>query len=204
MVHELGETSPLHEDALLLRSQADRCRDILQKLSSLSSEGENVIGTQSLSALVEEEVAPLRDFGVTIDVFNNGDPATMPILGRSPGIHYGLGNLIDNAVDFAKERVVVVVCWSEDLVRLEISDDGPGFPTSLLASLGDPFVTARPLKKGGQKRGLGLGVFIAKTLIERSGAEVSFQNRSGRKHHGDGAFVELIWPREKLQQGQGV
>ena len=204
MAHELDEANPLHGDAILLRSQADRCRDILQKLSSLSSSGESVIGTQTLAAVVEEEVAPLRDFGVQIDVHKEGDLATMPTLGRSPGIHYGLGNLIDNAVDFASKKVVVVMGWDEEFVRLEISDDGPGFPTSLLDRLGDPFVTARRVKKGEEKRGLGLGVFIAKTLIERSGAEGSFQNRVDRKHHEKGAYVELVWPRDKLQAGGGL
>ena len=201
MVNTLGETNPLREDALLLRGQADRCRDILQKLSSLSSEGESVIGTQTLDVLVEEEVAPLRDFGVDIEVHSDGDPADMPSMGRSPGIHYGLGNLVDNAVDFAREKVVVVMCWDADIVRLEISDDGPGFSSSLMDRLGDPFVTDRPAKKGAQKRGLGLGVFIAKTLIERSGAEVSFQNKTDRPYHAQGAFVELVWPRDKLQVG---
>ena len=121
-------------------------------------------------------------------------------MGRSPGIHYGLGNLIDNAVDFAVEKVVVVMCWDADVVRVEISDDGPGFPSSLLDRLGEPFVTARPDKNTERQRGLGLGVFIAKTLLERSGAELSFLNRSGRPHHGSGAFVEIVWPREKLQK----
>ena len=204
MAHELGDKSPLKDDALLLRSQADRCREILQKLSSLSSEGENVIGTQTLDALVEEEVAPLRDFGVDIEVHSRGDGSKIPSLGRSPGIHYGLGNLIDNAVDFAKEKVVVVMRWDQDTVRVEISDDGPGFPSSLLDRLGDPFVTARPVKKGAQKRGLGLGVFIAKTLIERSGAEVSFQNRTNRECHEKGAFVEMVWPRDRLLAAQSV
>ena len=199
MVHALGEESPLHEDALLLRAQAKRCRDILQKLSSLSSEGENVIGTQPLNALVEEEVAPLRDFGIEIEVHCDGNKADMPIMGRSPSIHYGLGNLIDNAVDFAVEKVMVVMRWDEDMVWVEVSDDGPGFPSSLLDRLGEPFVTARPSKQGDRQRGLGLGVFIAKTLLERSGAEVLFQNKSKRPHHGSGAFVEVVWPREKLQ-----
>ncbi len=202
MVHELGETNPLHEDALLLRSQADRCGDILQKLSSLTSEVENVIGLQALNALVEEEVAPLRDFGVDIEVHSKGDLSKMPTLGRNPGIHYGLGNLIDNAVDFAREKVVVVMSWDDDTVLVEISDDGPGFPTSLLDRLGEPFLTVRPNKKDGKKRGLGLGVFIAKTLLERSGAQVNFQNQVQREHHGSGAFVELAWPRDKLQAPQ--
>ena len=204
MVHALGEQSPLHDDALLLRAQARRCRDILQKLSSLSSEGENVIGTQPLNALVEEEVAPLRDFGIEIEVHCEGNKADMPIIRRNPGIHYGLGNLIDNAVDFATEKVVVVMRWEGDIVRVEVSDDGSGFPSSLLDRLGEPFVTARASKKDERQRGLGLGVFIAKTLLERSGAEVTFQNNCKRPHHGSGAFVEVVWPRDKLQAADQV
>ncbi|NKB51668.1 MAG: ActS/PrrB/RegB family redox-sensitive histidine kinase [Rhizobiaceae bacterium] len=199
MVHELGEASPLRDDALLLRAQADRCRDILQKLSSLTSAGEEVIGTQTLGVLVEEEVAPLRDFGIDIEVHSKGNLVTIPTMGRNAGIHYGLGNLLDNAVDFAREKVVVVMYWDEETVSVEISDDGPGFPASLLERLGDPFLTGRPDNKGAQKRGLGLGVFIAKTLLERSGAQIGFQNHIEREHHGGGAFIELKWPRDKLQ-----
>lgn len=201
MLHALPDDSSLREDAILLRSQAQRCRDILQKLKSLTSEDESIIGNQRLDALIEEEVEPLRDFGVEIEVHKSGADDRMPVMNRNPGIHYGLGNIIDNAVDFASEKVVVAMYWDDQFVRVQVSDDGPGFSPSLLAHLGEPFVSARNPKNGQRKRGLGLGVFIAKTLLERSGAEVFFKNNVGQAPHLKGACVELVWPKEKLEVG---
>lgn len=201
MAHALSEDDPLLEDARLVRSQAQRCSDILQKLSSLTSEGEGILDIQRLDAVVEEEVAPLRDFGIEIRVETVGEPESTPRLGRNPGIHYGLGNLIDNAVDFAHQQVVVVTRWNGDDVSVEISDDGPGFSPQLLGRLGEPFVSARAAKKDAGKRGLGLGVFIAKTLLERSGASVSFANRTDLQPHLPGAFVSIKWQRDRLEGG---
>ncbi len=104
MMRELAEDSPLREDASLLRSQAERCRQILQKLSSLSGEGDSHIGRLALSSLMEEVAAPLRSFGVELVVTPGARPGE-PVLARNPGILYGLGNLLENAVDFAKTRV---------------------------------------------------------------------------------------------------
>ena len=201
MVRDLDKDSQHYEDAVLLRHQAERCRDILQKLSSLSSDGESILHEQPLTALIEEEVAPLREFGVDIEVHTQGITGDLPIVTRSPGVNYGLGNLIDNAVDFAKTSVVIVIGWTDEKITIEISDDGPGFPPSLLARLGDPFITARKRRKGTQKRGMGLGLFIAKTLLERSGGEVTFKNQAGRSPHLDGAFVTVHWDRARLAAG---
>ena len=200
MLHALPEDNPMHDDAVLLRSQAQRCRDILQKLTSLSSEGEAIITEQSISAMVEEEAAPLRNFGVDIRTHFIGKNKFEPTMNRSPGVHYGLGNLIDNAVEFARNSVAIIVDWDADSVRIEISDDGPGFPPAILTRLGEPFLTSRSKKKVAGKRGLGLGLFIAKTLLERSGAELSFSNHSTTPLHNTGAFVRVTWKRERLER----
>ncbi len=204
MAHSLPKDNPLHDDALLLRSQAQRCREILQKLTSLTNEEETILDTQSLAALIEEEVAPLREFGVLIEVHNQGSMDDMPVVSRSPGIHYGLGNLLDNAVDFAREKVVVVLSWDSEMVRVQISDDGPGFPPSLIGRLGEPFVTARPIAKSGEQRGMGLGLFIAKTLLERSDATLLFANDHKHAPHGSGAFIEIRWQRDHLISKRGM
>ena len=111
MLHALPEDSDLREDAQLLRSQAERCRDILQKLTSLSSASEPIMAQQTLAAMVEEVVAPLRDFGVSIVVVNQGEASDMPVIERNLGLQYSLGNLVDNAVDFARSQVSVDLFW---------------------------------------------------------------------------------------------
>ena len=96
-----------------------------------------------LTALIEEVVAPHRNFGVAIDVALPGDRRAEPVGARNPAILYGLGNLLENAVDFARERVVVSAQWNEDAVEVGISDDGPGFAPEIMARIGEPYVTSR-------------------------------------------------------------
>jgi two-component system sensor histidine kinase RegB len=126
-----------------------------------------------------------------------GDGAE-PVCRRNPGIIYGLGNLVENAVDFADSVVEIRLSWTPDTVTIRIVDDGPGFPPEMLEKIGEPDLplsrfSERPRNGGG---GLGLGIFIAKTLLERSGASVRFSNAfSG----GKGADVVVEWPRQAMQ-----
>src|ERR1041384_48750 len=127
--------SPHGEDVRLLREQAKRCRDILAKLTELSS-GEP-FDRVPLSALLEEVVAPHRNFGVAIEVALSGDRRAEPTGARNPEILYGLGNLLENAVDVARERVVVGAQWNEDAVEVAVSDDGAGFAPEIMARIGE-------------------------------------------------------------------
>jgi len=142
MMLELDENSPMMEDAQLLRSQAERCREILKKLSSLSEDGDTYIGRMSLPSLLEEVAAPHRDFGIDLQITTSGDIPD-PVCDRNPAILYGLGNLVENAVDFAKERVAIIAQWDQEKITLEIRDDGQGFKTEMLSRVGEPFVTTR-------------------------------------------------------------
>ncbi len=178
------------EDIALLQSQTQRCREILQRLTSLSSENEAHMSRLPLSSLIEEVIAPHRNFGVAIEVTREDGPRPEPVARRNPGLLYGLGNLVENAVDFARGKVDVVWGWTDSDVSVTIQDDGEGFRPEMLDRIGEPYMTSRDsAHKGG---GLGLGLFIAKTLLERSGAQISFRNRS---NPGQGAEVRVTWPR---------
>jgi two-component system sensor histidine kinase RegB len=195
----IAPNAPHGDDVRLLREQARRCRDILAKLTELSSGGEP-FDRMRLTALIEEVVAPHRNFGVTIDVTAPVDRSAEPVGARNPAILYGLGNLLENAVDFAGDRVAVEAQWSEDDVAVTISDDGPGFAPEILARIGEPYVTSRrhqPHHSDEEPTGLGLGFFIAKTLLERSGATLSFANRPQPER---GAIVRLRWSRSDFEQ----
>src|SRR5207302_478880 len=123
-----------------------------------------------------------------------------PVGGRSPAILYGLGNLVENAVDFAAERVRVAAEWNADEVSVTITDDGPGFAPEIMDRIGEPYVTStrrRRLNLGREAGGgLGLGFFIAKTLLERSGASVSFENQQPPSR---GAIVRVNWRRQDFE-----
>jgi two-component system, sensor histidine kinase RegB len=190
------------EDVRLLSEQAKRCRTILGKLTELSS-GEP-FDRMKLSTLVEEVVAPHRNFGVAIRVALAPNGFAEPVGGRNPAILYGLGNLIENAVDFAKERVEVAASWSGQDVSVTITDDGPGFAPEIMERIGEPYVTTHRRKhQNGDgdaaafASGLGLGFFIAKTLLERSGAALDFENRPSPDR---GALVRVRWERSDFER----
>jgi two-component system sensor histidine kinase RegB len=190
MSREVEPGHRLYEDVQLLISQADRCRDILKRLTTLSTGSEEHMKVLPLSSLIEEVVAPYRDFGIAIEVDELAPRSGEPMGRRNAGIIYGLGNLIENAVDFAKSRVTITVMHNEQRVTITIEDDGEGFAPDILQRIGDPYVTRRnPQAKAG---GLGLGLFIAKTLLERSGAELSFENSPG-------ARIRIAWKREFME-----
>ena len=113
----------------------------------MSSSGEPFDRTP-LTSLIEEVVAPHRDFGVAIGVSVPDDRAAEPVGARNPAILYGLGNLLENAVDFAHERVDVVARWDDETIEVAISDDGPGFAPDILDRIGEPYVTSRRRKAG--------------------------------------------------------
>ena len=147
----IEKDSPLADDIALLREQAQRCRQILGKLTELSSNSEP-FDRMPLSALIEEVVAPHRNFGVAINVALTPDGAAEPVGGRNPAILYGLGNLVENAVDFARGTVEVAADWSGEAVSVTITDDGPGFAPEIMDRIGDPYVTSRPAAADERRR----------------------------------------------------
>jgi two-component system sensor histidine kinase RegB len=185
------------DDIRLLNEQAKRCRTILAKLTELSTG--DPFDRMKLSTLIEEVVAPHRNFGVAIDVALAHDPAP-PMGARNPAILYGLGNLLENAVDFAHDRVEVTADWTEDDIAVTISDDGPGFAPEIMDRIGEPYVRSsrrRRTNAAGETSGLGLGFFIAKTLLERSGATVDFENRA---YPDRGAVIRVRWERSNFER----
>lgn len=193
---EIDPKSPHAEDVRLLREQAQRCRDILAKLNELQAEGVPFDGLP-LSTLLQEVAEPHRHFGIAIDVkIPQGQPS--PVAARNPAILYGLGNLVENAVDFARERVEISAEWTADTVSVVIADDGPGFAPEVISRIGEPYVRSRRLRRmyATGDTGMGLGFFIAKTLLERTGAKLTFVNRALPE---SGAVVAIRWPREVFE-----
>jgi two-component system sensor histidine kinase RegB len=193
----ISDNSRHGEDVRLLREQAQRCREILAKITELPASGEP-FGGLKLSALLEEVVAPHRDFGIAINVVLPSERALEPTGARNPAIVYGLGNLVENAVDFARSSVEITASWDEEEVVITIQDDGPGFPPEIMDRLGEPYVTTRRHRftEDSEETGLGLGFFIAKTLLERSGATLYFRNHRSLDL---GAEVSTRWARSDFE-----
>lgn len=198
------------DDVRLLSAQATRCRDILQKLSRAPDAPDPMHASMSVTQVIDEAAQPYRGRRtITVDakpvaVTDGSRPATEPIGTRQPGVIYGLGNLIENAVAYAATQVAITARWGTAEVTIVIEDDGPGFSPEILDSLGDPYVTTRAIpaptrpdahRGTGAAKGLGLGFFIAKTLLERSGATLIAANAADAR----GAIVTVVWPRRGFE-----
>ncbi len=197
MERDLPTDSPHIGDVKLLREQSERCRAILRTLTSLDS-GDAPFDRMPLTHLLDEVVSPHRPFGIEIDVETPDGKTGEPVIARNPAILYGLGNLVENAVDYARERVNVVAQWSKNEVSVQVIDDGPGFAPEVINRIGEPYVTNRARRTGEEDTpgGLGLGFFIAKTLLERTGALLSLENRI---YPHTGAMVRVRWSREAFE-----
>lgn len=189
---------PLREDAELLSSQAKRCRDILHRLSQAPEAGDAVHARLSLAQLLADAVEPhLIDDRIHMEWSLVGPPdAEPPELIRQPELSRALTSLVDNAADFARSEVRLIGRYDEDNLTIEVRDDGPGFSSDIFAKLGEPYITSRPAGEGSPSghMGMGLGFFIAKTLLERTGAQLDFHN-----DRGGGAVVCIRWARDAIE-----
>ena len=192
---------PLAEDITLLGQEVQRCRTILAKLASLGDETATMLDDMTLGHLLAEVVDPQRHFGIDVRVAK-GSAGPEPVCRRNPGLLYGLGNLVENAIDFARSEVRIEADWTADFVSIRIEDDGPGFSPDVVMRLGEPYVTSRAPQRRAKSEdgaGLGLGLFIAKTLLERSGASVTTANV---EPPATGARVVITWPRQVFERGR--
>lgn len=199
----LPDSPELAEDAALIRSEADRCSAILHGMGRAGKD-DLQLRRAPLEAILREAAEPHLDRGATLHFVDHGPGKR--IVARFPELIHGLRNMIQNAVDFAKANVWVECALDGDEITIRISDDGPGFPVHLLPRIGDPFLGQR---RGATDRpgydGMGLGLFIAKTLLERTGARLRFSNGAdpfltdAENADRAGAIVEVIWPRDRLE-----
>ena len=215
LMDELEDREDLREDAALIREQADRCHDILRDMGRAGKD-DLLLRQAPLMAVIDEAAEPHANRGKSI-LFSrdpqSGTELNQPAILRKPEIIHGLRNLVQNAVDFAKTTVWIECHWTDDIISVRIIDNGKGFPPHIIGRIGDPFVGRRKSVADRQERpeyeGMGLGLFIAKTLLERSGAELSFANGSDPyvetpiEHVHTGAIVEVKWPRDVIDARLG-
>jgi len=208
LLRDIPAASPFSEDISLLNTQALRCREILQKLTRRPSEQDPHHASLPVTQLIQEAAEPYRASPTRISIKSGPQPGVEgparyePVGERRPGVIYGFGNIIENAADFARDTVEITAHWSDREVIVTVQDDGPGFPPDVMDTLGEPYVTTRPArddKSGDESSGLGLGFFIAKSLLERSGALVTLENREAP---ASGAIVRITWSRSTFQGTQ--
>ncbi len=196
LARDVPADSPFADDVRLLVSQSRRCSEILAQLSHLPEEVDPATPFERLplSALVELAALPYEKDEIEVDFREKAeDGSPEPVVPRTPELLHGLGTLIQNAVQFAKTRVAVETAWDAAETRVSILDDGPGFSQMVMAELGEPYVSSR--SDGGGH--MGLGVFIALSLLDRGGAAIAFDNRPE-----GGARVVVRWDRAILEGGR--
>jgi len=197
IARELTPDSPIYEDVQLLISETARCRDILAELSQRSDDGNDSASPfvslpvhALVQAAAERHEAENVDFDMTARGGPDDEPAAEPVVARSPEIIHGLGTIIQNAAQFARDRVEIDTQWDREYIRVRIRDDGPGFAAGLLERLGEPYISSRGRSTGH----MGLGIFIARTLLQRSGGGIAFRNDPE-----GGAVVDIVWRRDTLE-----
>lgn len=209
LVGELDDPD-LKNDAQLISDQANRCRNILRSMGRAGKDDKH-LARAPIDTVIREAAAPHSDRGKVLNYSvapEQGGETQQPLLQRKPEIVHGLRNLIQNAVDFAAGTVWIDASWSEDVIRIRISDDGAGYPSSIIGRLGDPLFRRRRSEADKASRpeyeGMGLGLFIAKTLLERSGGTLTFANGTDpfltrdERPERCGAVVEVVWPRDRV------
>lgn len=224
MLRGADKDSPAAEDAALILQQAERCRHILKQLSDQPVAGDPLYAEVELKALLQEVVEPHRGFDLDFTTVVKVPPGQCaPRVRRLPEVIHGLSTLVENAADFAKSKVRVTCTVDAGWIEVEILDDGPGFAPEILPRLGEPYVTSRPQSKirralanqilastqgkdaprtasvAPSQGGMGLGFFIARTLLERSGGKVSVGAGEGEKGQPKGARVKIRWLRQDLE-----
>jgi two-component system sensor histidine kinase RegB len=223
LARELKDHPDLAEDVALIRSEAERCGEIMTDLSQ-GGRDDSQIKNAPASAIVEEAAKPHRNRGkrvlIRVDGALSDEPhEDEPLVPRSPELIHGLRNMIQNAVDFAETTVWIDIDYTADELRIAVGDDGPGFSPDILPRLGEPYVSTRRRgersdpghKTDSEYEGMGLGLFIARTLLERTGARLSFANGSDARRrrradaatpaeltHPPGAIIETVWPASIL------
>jgi len=201
--HDVPADSTMADDVELILEQTTRCREILMELGRKpETEGGEPYTQLSLSTMLDEAAKPYLTESVNLtrdfQPVGNAPNSPEPVLTRSPEFLRAVGTLIQNAIQFAKSEVILRARWDSETVTVEIIDDGPGFSAHLLDRLGEPYVSTRA---GAASEGehMGLGIFIAQNLLNRTGATLRFANQDWWDWWGAGAIVRITWPRRDLE-----
>jgi two-component system, sensor histidine kinase RegB len=155
-----------------------------------------------LSQLLDEIAEPYEDEVVLIDRQVSCAPgAAILEVRRLPEVMHGLSAFVENATDFANSVVELTAYYDAGQLVIDVRDDGPGFPPEILSKLGQPYVTTRSHGENSRSshQGMGLGFFIAKTLLERTGAVVEFRNAKQ-----GGAVISSRWRRDRIEAPEPI
>ena len=217
LLEDLKEKNNIYSDLKLIFDQANRCKDILADMGSLGKDDQYVKVVDFLE-LISDAIEPYKISGKNILFSINGNYVNddfvkfksekIPRVKKEPELIHGIRNIIQNGIKYSNSCVNVDLSTSTEFIDIIICDDGPGYPENLLKMIGDPFLnnkenSLRGFNEKKDDKGMGLGLFISKILLERTGAEIRFTNASSsskqKKLSFEGAQVEIKWKRTKIE-----
>ena len=195
MYKQFKDKKDIKKDIELLVSQVDRCGQILKKLSLNPSQEDDFINQElSISEYVTEIIKSFSEISDKQFITNLSQDANSFKISKIIEIIYGIRNFIGNANKFAKKKIYVSVKSNNETTEISIEDDGDGYPKDILGKIGEPYIKSSS-NKDNNKSGLGLGIFIGKTLLERNKAKVVCRNSKTRL----GAEVIISWKNTFLK-----
>ncbi len=182
------------KDIELLSSQVERCNEILKKLSVNPVEEDNFIDKDlTMRNYLNEIISSFKEISKKKFIFNYDQDSNSKKISKTIEIVYGLRNFIGNANKFSKEKIYINLKSNSEITEIIIEDDGDGFPRDVLSKIGEPYLRSNDLNKK-SKTGLGLGMFIGKTLLEKNFASINCRNSKTRS----GAEVTVKWINKEL------
>ena len=196
IANDLSEDEKNYEDILLIQSQIKRCSEILNRLrqGDISNDNNTFINQLDFPRLIYEIVKDYELDTIELDIqIDNYFEDSNFIIPRKPEIVHSLSNIIENAYQYAKQKININLISKDEFVILEIINDGEEFPGSILPILGEPYVK----KNEKNHSGIGLGLFIAKNLINKTQGRIEFENIENI-----GACVRIIWKKDNLVLSQ--
>ena len=196
LLDQVGKNDNSKRDVELLISQVDRCNDILRKLTINPIVTDDFIGKDiSLSNYINEIVKSFEEFSNKKFLINLEQDSNPIKIIKSVELVYGIRNFIGNANKFANNKIYISIFSDSEKSEITIEDDGNGFPKEIINKIGDPYISVIK-KEESSKSGLGLGIFIGKTLLEKNFAEVNCKNSETRK----GAEIKIKWRNIDLKK----
>ena len=184
----------IEKDMILLTEQVERCNQILKRLSiNPNIDDEFIENELTLSNYISEIIRSFQSISNKKFFFQNKQDTNPIKFKRSIEIIYGLRNFVGNANKFAKEKVFITINSNSEFTEVIVEDDGDGFPKDILDKIGEPYIRSKE-KNFNKQSGLGLGIFIGGTLLERNYAKITCRNSITR----NGAEVIIKWNNKDL------
>jgi two-component system sensor histidine kinase RegB len=192
LMKQFKNNKDVQKDIELLSSQVERCNQILKKLSLNPIEEDEFIDRDiSVRDYLNEIILSFKEISSKNFVFNYEQDSNSFKITKSIEIVYGLRNFIGNANKYSKDSVIINLRSDSEITEISIEDDGPGYPRDILPKIGEPYLKS---SKNNELSGLGLGIFIGKTLLEKNFASVKCGNSKTRS----GAEVIIKWKNKEL------